>query len=93
MVVPFMREVSRSLLFILHTEIIVKINCKNSHGHFRSTNFGDYSAFLCTRSKLAVQQLRAGAMTSSVPLEISLRMCPNAMTLLMLELHSLEEKT
>ena len=39
-----MREVSPSLLFVLHTKIIVKINCKNSHGHFRSTDFGDYSA-------------------------------------------------
>ena len=78
-----MREVSPSLLFVLHTEKIVKMNCKNSHGHFRSTNLViTLLAFLCTRSKLAVQQLRAGAMTSSISLK-----------LLMLELHSLEEKT
>ena len=74
-----MREVSPSLLFVLHTEKIVK------------THMGTLGllilvitllAFLCTRSKLAVQQLRAGAMTSSISLK-----------LLMLELHSLEEKT
>ena len=46
-----MREVSPSLLFVLHTEIIVKMNCKNSHGHFRSTNFGDYGVCIFVYEK------------------------------------------
>ena len=51
MVVSFMRAVSPLLLFVLHTEIIVKKNCINSHGHFRSTNFGDYSACIFVYEK------------------------------------------